>query len=284
MALNPREAGMLDTFSRVLLATEGTEFDVGAERLAIELAGKCGVPLLAVIPLISNPEAEAVGAAVQIRAEAEVAAALDRLRRQAESLGVELRGTVRRGEEPFREIVDEAREQRADLLVLRRRGRRSYLANLLLGEMVHTVIGHSPCDVLIAPRAARMWSKHVVLATDGSAHSERAARVAAMIAMRCAIPVTVVSAADRHDTEAAAAQRRVDRALAVVQAAGAKGTGRAAGGRPHDAIVGVARETGADVIVIGRRGLNPVERLLLGSTSERVAESADCPVLIVRAG
>jgi len=68
-----------------------------------------------------------------------------------------------------------------------------------------------------------------------------------------------------------------------LQSAGAQATGRIASGRPHEAILGVGREVGADLIVLGRRGLSGVERLLLGSTSERVAGNADCPVLIVRA-
>jgi nucleotide-binding universal stress UspA family protein len=45
----------------------------------------------------------------------------------------------------------------------------------------------------------------------------------------------------------------------------------------------VARDVHADLIVVGRRGIGGVERLLLGSTSERVCGFADCPVLIASA-
>ena len=45
-------------FTRILLATEHTEFDVGAERVALELARRCGVPLAAVLPIVTNPEYE----------------------------------------------------------------------------------------------------------------------------------------------------------------------------------------------------------------------------------
>lgn len=63
----------------------------------------------------------------------------------------------------------------------------------------------------------------------------------------------------------------------------AQATGRIASGRLHEAILGVVREVRADLIVLGRRGMGGVERLLLGSTAERVAGHADCPVLIVHA-
>lgn len=277
---------MASPFTRILLATEGTDFDGGAERLGIELAASCGVPLLAVLPLVSNPEYESLAPELEEQAEAAAMAKMATLQQTAQARNVELHGMIRLGEEPFREIVDEARERGADLIILRRRDKRSYLANLLLGEMVHTVTGHAPCDVLVVPRAAQLWSRAIVLATDGSPHSDRATAVAGAIAAHYKLPLTVVSVAEQRDGQtenASGAQANVDRALAVVRAAGAQATGRViAGGRPHEAILATAEETGADLIVIGRRGLNRMERILVGSTSERVAGNANSSVLIVQ--
>jgi nucleotide-binding universal stress UspA family protein len=53
-------------------------------------------------------------------------------------------------------------------------------------------------------------------------------------------------------------------------------------GKTYDEIVQVARETAADVIVIGTHGYTGVKHFLLGSTAEKVARHAPCPVLIVR--
>ncbi|MEJ2432263.1 MAG: phosphoenolpyruvate hydrolase family protein, partial [Pseudolabrys sp.] len=69
----------------------------------------------------------------------------------------------------------------ADLIVLRRRGKRSYLANLFLGEMVHTVVGHTRSDVLTVPRASEFWSRGILVATDGSPQSARATKMAAAL-------------------------------------------------------------------------------------------------------
>lgn len=271
------------SFDRILLATEGTEFDVDAERVAIELAAKFGLPLLAVVPVVSNPEFEIVAPQLAEKSEVQAVMHLDKLRLAAKARGVELVGSVRSGEVPHQEILAEARERNADLIVLRRRGKRGYVANLLIGAMVHTVVGHAPCNVLIVPIAAQMWQRGILLATDGSAHSDRAVEAAASMAVRSGLPVTVVSVSAPSQEDKSRASAIVERALTTLQGAGARATSRIASGNPHEAILGVKREVGADLIVLGRRGIGGVERLLLGSTSERVAGYADCPVLIVQA-
>lgn len=53
-------------------------------------------------------------------------------------------------------------------------------------------------------------------------------------------------------------------------------------GRPDRAIVGLAAELGADLIVIGTHPTRLFQRLLGGSTAERIARSAPCPVVVVR--
>jgi nucleotide-binding universal stress UspA family protein len=53
-------------------------------------------------------------------------------------------------------------------------------------------------------------------------------------------------------------------------------------GRPATEILSEAGLTGADLIVMGARGISPVRRLLLGSVSAEVVDHASCPVLIAR--
>ena len=52
-------------------------------------------------------------------------------------------------------------------------------------------------------------------------------------------------------------------------------------GVPAREIVAQAREMGADLVVIGTRGREGLERLVLGSVAEKVARTAPCPVLSV---
>ena len=53
-------------------------------------------------------------------------------------------------------------------------------------------------------------------------------------------------------------------------------------GTPAAEILALASEVGADLIFIGTHGKTGVERLLLGSVSERVVREARCPVLVAR--
>jgi hypothetical protein len=64
---------MSQLFTRLLLATEHTEFDTGAERLAISMAQHCQLPLAVVLPLVSNPEYESLAPEIAMRAELEAA-------------------------------------------------------------------------------------------------------------------------------------------------------------------------------------------------------------------
>ena len=53
-------------------------------------------------------------------------------------------------------------------------------------------------------------------------------------------------------------------------------------GDPASAILAVAKDAGADLIVMGRRGLGDLAGLLLGSVSHKVTHLADCACLTVR--
>ena len=53
-------------------------------------------------------------------------------------------------------------------------------------------------------------------------------------------------------------------------------------GRAADKIIETANEGGFDLIVIGSLGLGGIKEFFLGSVSDRVADEAKCPVLIVK--
>jgi nucleotide-binding universal stress UspA family protein len=56
---------------------------------------------------------------------------------------------------------------------------------------------------------------------------------------------------------------------------------RAAVGDPAAVLIEAARETGAELVIVGRRGRDFVARTLLGSVSQRVVQNAPCDVLVV---
>ena len=76
-------------------------------------------------------------------------------------------------------------------------------------------------------------------------------------------------------------ERLLDDTRARADAAGVELDVQLRPGHAAELIVRIARETGADLIVLGHRG-HFLRDHLLGSTADRVAEHADCPVMIVK--
>ena len=270
----------MHVFNRLLLATEHSENDAGAEALAFALARRCELPLAGVLPLVSNAEYEALAPELAARAEAQARERLEALRDAARRAGVALEIHARRGPQPDQLIVDECARLAADLLVIRRRGRRGLLANLLLGEMVRNVVTHAPCSVLVAPRAARMWSRRVLVAIDPLGTDMTAVSIAAAIAAQCGLPLSGVTVVDDAAGTVERSRRAVRDAASSARAQGVELEMRSCGGRPHEQIVATAEALGADLIVIGRRGEDRLARAWLGGVAQKVIGLADRPVLV----
>jgi nucleotide-binding universal stress UspA family protein len=137
----------------------------------------------------------------------------------------------------------------------------------------------------------------VVVGTDGSDSSLRAVDRAGTIAGADA-KLIVASAYLPHGDDARAADALKDESYKVSGSAPiyailreAKDRARAAGakdveersivGAPVDALVGLAEEVGADLLVVGNVGLNTIAGRLLGSVPANVSRRAKIDVLIV---
>jgi nucleotide-binding universal stress UspA family protein len=92
-----------------------------------------------------------------------------------------------------------------------------------------------------------------------------------------------VSSAKRESIELRdVAETVLARALAKLTDEGLVVETHARDGDPAEAILDVAQEQKADLIVVGNRGLTGIERFLLGSVSSKLSHHAPCSVMIVR--
>jgi nucleotide-binding universal stress UspA family protein len=271
---------MAELFTRLLLATEGSEFDVGAERMAFALAQRCRLPLVTVVPLVSNPEYEALAPQLAARAEQEAALKIARLREQANAAHVAIELRVRRGEEPYLEIVEEAKANNSEMLIIRRRGKRGLLANLLVGEMVSKVVAHAPCHVLIVPREAAMWSRRVLVAADPAEDGRPIVAIAAGVAAQCGLPLHVVSVVATEGLRAQA-QGFVTQLTEQAQHTGVMAQGEVRIGKPFTEILAAREASGSDLIVIGSRGDSRIGRALVGGVAQKVMGLSEHPVMVL---
>lgn len=101
--------------------------------------------------------------------------------------------------------------------------------------------------------------------------------------LNAALIVTNVVSADRESQEGVAeySRRRLDQAQAYLAERGLEAELVPASGEPANAIVGLAKERNADLIVVGMRKKGFFERLVEGSVAQDVMRRATCDVLAV---
>ena len=267
---------LVTPFTRLLLATEHTEFDRGAETLALALAQRCALPLTGVMPLFSNDEYEMAAPELAEHADAQAAQRREQLLALAQQAGVALDLHLRRGADAADEILAQAHASRSELLVIRRRGQRGLLAQLLVGEMVSRVVARAPCSVLVAPRAARLWQRRVLVGIEPQLADAALLGLACAVAQACALPLQLVCVATT-EAERDAARQALDAALARAAAAGLAANAELRPGRPHAELLAAAQACGADLLVIGR---NRPGRSGTGGTAQKLLGLAECPVLV----
>ena len=141
----------------------------------------------------------------------------------------------------------------------------------------------------------------IVVGTDGSETAGKAVLQATELARQVGASVSLVSAYEpvsgnrlreekrevpkdmewmvnpREDVEAT-----LKEAAENGEGAGVKVDTFAREGDAADAILDVAEETNADLIVVGNKGMTGTKRFLLGSVPNKVSHHAPCSVLIIR--
>ena len=177
---------------------------------------------------------------------------------------------------------------------------RTGIKRLMMGSVTARVIGHSPCSVLVVPHEARVEFKNIVLAVDGSRYSVAAASEAVGTAKRNKSKLVVVSVVlsesippmdiafseGRRDrianSELQEAEKNVKAVKDAAQKEGVSVEGFVLSGIPYEAIINIATEKKADLIVLGSHGKTGLEKLLVGSVAERVVVLSSCAVLVVK--
>ena len=135
--------------------------------------------------------------------------------------------------------------------------------------------------------------ERILLAVDGSEHSDRAVLVAGDLSRRYGGEVVVLHVREHEvtwgadiDVETAdEARTLVDRVVRELKDAGTNVRGevvRVPLGQTPRAILDMVREEDAGLIVMGTRGLSDWGRLLMGSVAHKVVHLAEVPVLVVR--
>jgi nucleotide-binding universal stress UspA family protein len=146
-----------------------------------------------------------------------------------------------------------------------------------------------------------MMFSSIVVGTDGSDTAGQAVAQAVDLAGAVGAKLEIVSAYEPVPAQRLREERRhapediqwainpredvdstLEGAAAVAREAGVSVTTYARQGDPADAILDVAEERGADLIIVGNKGMTGARRFLLGSVPNKISHHAPCSVLIIR--
>jgi nucleotide-binding universal stress UspA family protein len=143
--------------------------------------------------------------------------------------------------------------------------------------------------------------RSIVVGTDGSDTATQAVRQAVDLAGAIGAKLELVSAYEPVPKQRLQEERRdapedlqwainpredvdvtLETAAAVAREAGVPVDVYARQGDPADAVLDVAEEREADLIIVGNKGMTGAKRFLLGSVPNKVSHHAPCSVLIIR--
>lgn len=225
-----------------------------------------------------------------INAESVAAEAADHLA----TAGFKISSNAAKGD-PAHEILRRAEEGHFDLIVLGA-SHSSWLGNVLLGSVSTHVLHHADCPVIVTHRAPTGTGR-ILIGVDGSESSSFALQsaISFLDASKCSVTVATVvpepwtSVAvyppglpfGDHKEYQKFQERRVsdgwqlvERMSSDLRSEGFKAEAAVLMGSAGPQLLKEARHIGAEMVVVGARGLGPVKRAVMGSTSDQIMRHA----------
>lgn len=284
---------------RILCPTDFSDFSMCALEHAAALARWCGAEIL--VLHVVQPVFADVPVPVSGDSRERLAADLRTFAAPAEAARVRVRTVIEDGA-PVSTIVRTAAESSADLVVMGTHGRSGF-EHFLLGSVTEKLVRKAPCPVLAVhdqhaalPRQGPPYAR-VLCPTDFSEAAARAVALASSIACEPQSRLTlmhVVETLPPDDALSGGGVDLVDHLRRREEALGARLRQLVPAdaactpehvlvrGKPSREIVRQARDSAADLVVMGVHGHNPVHVAVFGSTAHAVVRDAPCAVLTVR--
>ena len=202
------------------------------------------------------------------------------------------------------EIAAQVAALHADLLVVGTHGLSGF-KHALLGSVAEKIVRSAPCPVMVVPAHDATAThdvsfKRIICPIDFSESSLAALEYALSLAEESDSHLTLVYALELPpelhalptregvdvDAVRAAAQADALTRLRALVPAGARAyctiETTVADGKAHRVVLAAAKETRADLIVMGVSGHGAIDRWMFGSNTAGVMRGAACPVLVVR--
>lgn len=252
-------------WERVVCAIDGSDASVQAARVAARLMPTAGqLALCAVVNPASLENGFGLEGQLTIETKEALAAA------QGEIAALHDSDAHLRQGPPLRVLLDELASEHATLCAVGSH-QHSRSAGIALGSVATSILHEAPCSVLIVhPRADPPVPSgdEILVGFDASGGARRALAVGRELAGRLSLKLGVlIAAVDRH-ARGGWPWEELDMDVPIAE-------------DPRDAVEALTDAShSASLLILGSRHLRGIPAL--GSVSERVAQRAGCPVLVVR--
>ena len=299
----------MSIFKKILLATDGSESSEIAARTTLDLSKSLDSEVHVIYVAHEHPYLHAY---YELRHQEDAERFRDEDQRMLEESVNQIReagGTIAesylRVGDAANEIVELAEELGVGLVVIGSRGH-GRIRRALMGTVSTSVLRHAHCSALVVRGYGTEQQRgyllgKILVAIDGSEEASSAAKAATEVAKATGSELHVIYAIQEERyrphlgpemwegwEEGFEHAKRSARSWVEDQAERMRGEGAKAVkshlllGQPDAAIVWLAEELGAGLVVLGSRGLGGIRRTLIGSVSDSVVRHAHCPVMVVR--
>lgn len=175
--------------------------------------------------------------------------------------------------------VIESYAERADLILIGKRGENANFATEHLGSMLERVVRAASKPCLVTSRAFQPMDR-VAIAYDGGDSCRKALEFMAQSELFRAFDLHVVTAVEGHKEDEAAAQ--LAEAERMMNASGLYPACQVLSGEPETAIAAYVKSAKIDLLVAGAYGHSRIRELLIGSTTTALLLRCYVPVLCFR--
>ena len=255
------DASML--FDRVVVGVDGSEPGFEACRQAAVLTAPSGS--IEAVAVVDIAEAIHAGLTAPLVAERLASEGETALARATEILGDRARTRLVDGS-TTKALLHQLARVDATMLAVGTHGH-ARATEIVIGGVAGELLHTAPCSILVArpPADTTAFPASIVVGIDGSDEANAALAVAEKLASWFDVPLRVLLALGGKNVEVARALEQAPLLEEIDE-------------QPVRALVEAS--SGADLVIVGSRGLHGVRAL--GSVSERVAHQAACSVLVVR--
>ncbi len=204
---------------------------------------------------------------------------LEKVKLQADLKGIKTRALVSVSHDIARAIVDTAKDEGVNMILL---GWKGYAESKkdVLGRKMDEILRKAPCDVIVLKSEGRLSPESITILSGGMWHVSKATEVASEIALSSGGRITIMNVIVKED-HFDRAREYSQRLESIVKSYDVPVITREV--RSKSIVDGaISYSTDTDLLALGVSGARRWDKFVLGPMQDRITKGVRCPVLIYK--